>query len=466
MASKKEILTIVIMLIATAVGMVGQTIVSTSLNAIMADFNIAATTVQWTMTIYILILGVMIPPTAYLTHRFKTRTLIASALSIFTIGSIIGFAAPNIYVLIVGRILQAAGSGILLPILQIAIFKILPEEKWNITMSLVGLTIAIAPSIAPTLGGSIVDGMGWRAIFEILAIAGFIILILTVIFTKNLSETENYPLDIISLVLSVAMCLCPILGLSNITAYGIGSIEYVWIPIIVGLISLYLFVDRQRKIKDPLLNLKVMKNKYFCAGTVLPAFMHFTIIGVTIILPIYVQSTCGLSSTTSGIILLPGTAFMAITNFIGPNLAEKIGAKKVLILSSVIMSIGLVWMGLFNAHTSVLEMILAQIVRCGGVGLGMVTATTWALSVATYDIEDAAAINNTFRQIIGASGSAILTAIMTGLAGGMMAANTISVHAFDMTCLITALLGIACLVISILYVKDRDIVRKELDIEG
>ena len=466
MASRKEILTIIIMLIATAVGMVGQTIVSTSLNAIMLDFNVSATTAQWIMTIYILILGVMIPPTAYLTHRFKTKTLITAALSVFTVGSVIGFVAPNITVLITGRILQAAGSGILLPILQIAIFKILPEDRWNVTMSLVGLTIAIAPSIAPTLGGSIVDSMGWRAIFEILTIIGIAILVLTVIFTKNLSETEDYPLDVISLILSIAMCLCPILGLSNITAYGIGNLEYVWIPIIVGLIALYLFVNRQRKIKDPLLNLKVIRNKYFCAGTFILAFMQFTTIGITIILPIYVQSTCGLSSTTAGLILLPGTAFMAVTNFIGPNLADKIGAKKVLIISSVIMTIGLVWMGLFNTNTSVMEMIISQIVRCGGIGLGLVTSATWALSVATYDIEDASAINNTFRQIIGASGSAILTAIMVGLAGGAMAANEISIQAFDITCLLTALLGIACLIISIIYVKDKDIVRKELGMEG
>lgn len=464
MASKKEVLTIIIMLIATAIGMIGQTIVSTSLNVIMTDFNISATTVQWIMTIYILILGVMIPPTAYLTHRFKTRVLISAALSVFTIGSIIGFLSPNIYVLIVGRILQAAGSGVLLPILQIAIFKILPESKWNITMSLVGLTIAIAPSIAPTLGGSIVDSMGWRAIFEILTALGVIMLILTIATTKNLSETENYPLDFLSLILSVLMCLGPILGLSNITAYGLTNIPYVWAPIIIGLICLYLFAKRQGKIKDPLLNLKVLDNKYFVAGTILPALMHFTIIGITIILPIYVQSTCGLSSTTSGFILLPGTAFMAFTNFLGPNLAEKIGAKKTLIISSIIMTIGMIWMAFFNAQTSVMEMIVAQVVRCGGVGLGMVTATTWALSVATYDIEDATAINNTFRQIVGASGSAILTAMMTGLAGGVMAANAISVQAFDITCFFTAVLGIICLIVSVLYVKDRDVVEKELHI--
>lgn len=455
MASKKEILTIILIIIATTVGYIAQSIITTGISVLMTEFNLTAGTAQWISTSYILVLGIMIPPTAYLTHRFKTKTIVCSSLIVFTLGSIISFITPNFELLLIGRILQAAGAGILMPVLQIAIFKVLPANKWNFIMSIVGLAIAVGPSLAPTIGGLIIDSYGWRTIFEILSIIGGIMLIIMALFGKNLSETEKYPLDISSLILSIFACTGLILGLSNISSFGTYSL-YVWIPLIIGILSLILFVKRQKSLENPLLHLDVLKNKYFTTGTILPALMHFIVIGYTVILPIYVQNICGYSATIAGIVLLPGTLFMAFCNFIGPNLAEKIGVRKVLIISSILITIGVGSMVFYNQNTSINMMIISQLIRCGGIGLGMITISTWSLSIVTDEIEDATAITNTIRQITAAAGSALLAVMMTCIAGGPIVANSISVMAFDLTSGFTTLLGIICLILSILFVRNRE----------
>lgn len=144
---KRQMITIVIMIFATIIGYLAQTVLSTGLSSIMKDSNVNAGTAQWLSTAYILVLGVMIPPTAYLTHKFSTKILLNVSIIIFTIGSLVGDFAPGFAWLVVGRVLQGAGSGVLLPVLQIAIFKVLPKEKWNIAMGVVGMAVCVAPTL-------------------------------------------------------------------------------------------------------------------------------------------------------------------------------------------------------------------------------------------------------------------------------------------------------------------------------
>ena len=147
--------TLIIFIIAAAILSAAQSVVTTGLADIMIDFQISSTTAQWIYSSFLLVLGVMIPLSAYFTRRFKVKTILLSSLILFLIGSIIAFIAPNIEVLILARVIQAIGSGILLPITQIVLFKVIPEEKWQVYMGLFGFIIGIAPALAPTawLGG-------------------------------------------------------------------------------------------------------------------------------------------------------------------------------------------------------------------------------------------------------------------------------------------------------------------------
>ncbi|WP_405295531.1 MFS transporter [Methanobrevibacter sp.] len=446
--------TLLIFIIAAAILSAAQSVVTTGIDGIMTDFHVSSTTAQWIYSSFLLVLGVMIPLSAFFTRRFKVKTILISSLTLFLIGSIIAYVAPNIVVLIIARVIQACGSGILLPITQIVLFKVIPEEKWQVYMGLFGFIIGIAPALAPTAGGFIIDSVGWRSIFLIFAILVAILILIAAVVVKLEFETGHYPLDIISLILCVLSCVGIMFGFSNIAQKGFDLI-WVILPIVIGVISLVLFVKRQFNIKTPLLDLRALKNKYFFFGTLFSAILYFTMCGLNVIMPLFAQSITSHDATTSGIILLPATLVMIVFNFIGPLMANKFGVRKVLLLSCAFTVLGYLIMMTYNSSTSVEYMLVTQVVRAIGAGLGLMPAVTWTIAVVSGDVEDATAINNTVRQIIGAIGSAIAVVLMAAFAGGNVGHNSVSVAAFGQTSLVMSVLAIISAVIVILYIKDE-----------
>lgn len=273
------ITTLIIFILAATLLSAAQSVVTTGLADIMNDFAVSSTTAQWIYSSFLLVLGVMIPTSAYITSRFKVKTILMTSLGLFFLASIIAYFAPNIEALIFARVLQAVGSGVLLPITQIVIFKVIPEEKWQIFMGLFGFIIGIAPALAPTLGGMIIDAFSWREIFLVFAAFTFVIILIGIFAVKFELETSDYPLDFTSLILCIVACVGIMLGFSNIAEYG-ASILYVFAPIIIGVICLLVFVKRQYNIEHPLLNLTVLKNKYFVWGTLFSAVLYFTMCGL------------------------------------------------------------------------------------------------------------------------------------------------------------------------------------------
>lgn len=446
--------TLIVFIVAAAILSAAQSVVTTGISGIMADFNISSTTAQWIYSSFLLVLGVMIPLSAFFTRRFKVKTILLASLSLFLIGSLIAFIAPNIEALILARVIQAVGSGILLPITQIVLFKVIPEEKWQIYMGLFGFIIGIAPAIAPTAGGLIIDYVGWRSIFLIFAAAIAVLIVIALVVVKLEFETGPYPLDASSLVLCVLACVGIMLGFSNIAENGFDLI-WVILPIVIGAVSLVLFVKRQFGIETPLLDLKALKNKYFFFGTLFSALLYFTMCGLNVIMPLFVQNVAYHSATVSGLVLLPATLVMIVFNFVGPLMANKIGVRKVLILSCIFTIVGYLLMMTYRVDSSVEYMIATQIVRAVGAGLGLMPAVTWTIAVVSGDVEDATAINNTVRQIIGAIGSALAVVLMAIFAGGNVARNAVSVAAFGQTSLVMAVLAVVSLVIVIIYIKDE-----------
>ena len=446
--------TLIVFIIAAAILSAAQSVVTTGIAGIMADFHVHSTTAQWIYSSFLLVLGVMIPLSAFFTRRFKVKTILLSSLALFLIGSIIAYLAPSIEVLIVARVVQAIGSGILLPITQIVLFKVIPEEKWQVYMGLFGFIIGIAPALAPTAGGFIIDSVGWRSIFLIFAIMIAVLMLVASVAVKLEFETGHYPLDIYSLILCVLSCVGIMFGFTNIADNGFDLI-WVILPIVIGGVSLVLFVKRQFGIKTPLVDLHALKNKYFFFGTLFSAILYFTMCGLNVIMPLFAQSVSNYDATTAGIILLPATLVMIVFNFIGPLMANKFGVRKVLLLSCLFTVVGYLLMMTYARSTSVEYMIVTQVVRAIGAGLGLMPAVTWTIAVVSGDVEDATAINNTVRQIIGAIGSAVAVVLMTVFAGGNVGHNYLSVSAFAQTSLVMSILAIVSAVIVVIYIKDE-----------
>lgn len=458
----KENIALIIFIITATILSTAQTIVTTGLTGIMADFHVSSTTVQWIYSSFLLVLGVMIPTSAYIARKYKIRNIIITCLIVFLIGSIICYIAPVIDVLIIGRIIQGIGGGILLPITQIVILKVIPKEKWHAYMGLFGFIIGIAPALAPTVGGIIIDSVGWREIFLLFIIISIVLIIISALGIKLEFDREvNYNLDIISLILCSVACLGIMIGFSNITARGF-SFVYVILPIIIGIITLILFSHRQFNIKNPLLDLGILKHKYFFYGTLFSAILYFTMCALNVIMPLFVQNVSYYSATESGLILLPATIIMIIFNFVGSILAMKIGVRKVLIISCILSIIGYLIMMTYDMNSSINYMMITQIIRAIGAGLALMPCVTWTISVVSGNVEDATAINNTVRQIIGAIGSAVAVVIMAIFAGGNINHNAVSVNAFGETSLVMAFLAIVMLVIVILFIHDN-VEKEEID---
>ena len=457
----KNMQILIIFIIAGSVLTVAQSIITTGTVQIMGEFGVSSTVAQWTYSAFLLVVGIMMPLCAYLSRRYSVRKIFLFSVGIFIIGSLVCYFSTSIEVLIIGRILEAIGNGILIPFNQILILKMVPEEDWQINMGIFGLVIGFAPVCGLVVGGFIIDYYTWRAIFLILTVLAIVITVIGFIYINIDFGTEDYPLDLLSVGLSIVGCAGIMLGFTNIAEYGFISL-FVFIPIIVGIIALILFVKRQGNLEKPLINLEVLKNKYFTVGLIFICILYFCLNGYTALVPLFVQGVAHYSPSTSAMIIFPGALIMIICNIVAPVLVGKIGIKKVLIISCILCIIGHGSMMFYTAQSSVLFMTFTQMFRLVGAGFALMPATTWSLTMVSDKIEDGTAVNNTLRQISAAIGSSMLAVIVALIAGGSISHNLASEVAFNQTAFIVVILNVIMLLIVIFFINDKDKIEDEI----
>ncbi|SDA64470.1 MFS transporter [Methanobrevibacter millerae] len=446
---------LVLFIIAASLVTIAQAIITTGVVYLMSDFSVSSTQAQWSYSVFLLVVGVMIPLSAYISRRFTARTIFFFSLIIFLLGSVICYFSTSLIVLIIGRILQGIGNGIIMPYVQILLLRSIPEEKWQTYMGLYGLVIAIAPVIGSFIGGFVITLYGWRELFSFFTVATTILLVLGIFLVKDDTPTEDYPLDYLSVILSIIGCAGVMLGFTNVADYGFTH-YLVILPIIIGIISLILFVKRQPKLEKPLINLPILKNKYFMVGTTFICILFACLNGCTALIPIFIQGVAYNSAIISASVMLPGGLLIIVFNIIGPLLTNRIGIKKVLIMGCVVSIIGFACMMFYTQDSSFEFMAITQSIRYIGTGLALMPATTWTLTMVSDKVEDGTAVNNTLRQIFAAIGSSIVVVIVAILAGGAIEHNTASVVAFNQTSLIMLVLHVVMLILTILYIDDKE----------
>ena len=446
---------LVLFILAASLVTIAQSIITTGVVYLMGDFSVSSTQAQWSYSAFLLVVGVMIPLSAYISRRFSARTIFFFSLTIFLLGSIICYFSTSLIVLIIGRVLQAIGNGIIMPYVQILLLRTIPEEKWQTYMGLYGLVVAIAPVVGSFIGGFVITLYGWRELFSFFTVATITILVLGIFSVKDNAPSEDYPLDYLSVVLSVIGCSGVMLGFTNVADYGFTH-YLVILPIIVGIITLILFVKRQSKLDKPLINLSILKNKYFLVGTTFICILFSCLNGCTALIPIFIQGVAYNSAIISASVLLPGGLMIIIFNIIGPLLTNRIGIKKVLIMGCIVSIMGFATMMFYTQDSSFEFMTITQSIRLIGAGLVLMPATTWTLTMVSDKVEDGTAVNNTLRQIFAAIGSSVVVVIVAVLAGGAIDHNATSVTAFNQTSLILLVLHVVMLILTILFIDDKD----------
>ncbi|KAB8137932.1 multidrug efflux MFS transporter, partial [Gracilibacillus oryzae] len=252
---------VAVMLIGAFVGILNETLLATALPSIMEDFNIHETQVQWLTTAFLLTNGVMIPISAFLIERFTTRQLFITALSIFGLGTLVASVSHSFELLLAARVIQASGSGIMLPLMMTVMLAIFPVERRGAAMGMAGIVISFAPAIGPTLSGWLLEFFPWRGLFYVVLPIVIIAIIVAAIFVKNVTKQTFPKIDIISILLSSFGFGGLLYGFSSIGGHGPGEVSSgingTAIAIIVsGAIILTLFIIRQMKIKKPMLEFR------------------------------------------------------------------------------------------------------------------------------------------------------------------------------------------------------------------
>ena len=290
-----------------------STFMNVALPDIMKDLNINVSTAQWLSTGYMLATGIVMPFTAFLIDRFKTKTLFIVSMGLFTIGAITGSFATNFSMLLAARIIQGAAGGMIVPLMQTVFLIIFPIEKRGFAMGIVGIVLAFAPAIGPTLSGWIINSYPWRYLFYVTLPFTIIDLVLAFFLLKNVTGGKKVSMDILSLVGSTVGFGGLLYGFSNAGNYSWSNTN-VYLPLIIGIIFLLIFIYRQLKLENPLLNLNVFKSKVFTFSTIIVMIAYAGLISSELILPMYLENIKGFSAFDTGLILMPGAIIMGIMN--------------------------------------------------------------------------------------------------------------------------------------------------------
>ncbi|MDC3412213.1 DHA2 family efflux MFS transporter permease subunit [Aquibacillus sp. 3ASR75-11] len=430
-----------------------QTLLATALPNIMRDLNLDANTAQWLQSIFMLVNGIMIPITAFLIERFTTRGLFLSAMGLFGLGTLIGAIAPSFSVLMVGRILQASGAGIIMPLMQTILFLIFPVERRGTAMGMFGLVIAFAPAIGPTLSGYLVENFPWRSLFYVILPIIIVDIIVAYFILKNVTEQKSPKLDILSIILSTLGFGGLLYGFSTAGGSGWGSTE-VMISMIVGAISLFLFITRQSKLERPILQFGVFKNKVFTLTTILGMVVFIAMIGGSVILPLLMQNMLGFSPFESGLMLMPGALLMGIMNPITGRLFDKFGARWLAIIGLSILVITTFMFTDLTEETTFTYLTVVNAVRMLGVAMVMMPVTTAGLNqLPVHLIPHGTAMNNTMRQIAGAVGTALLVTVMTNNALPEQGLNGL-IHGVNVSFIVAGITAIVGLVLAF-FIKSK-----------
>ncbi|WEV42105.1 DHA2 family efflux MFS transporter permease subunit [Bifidobacterium sp. ESL0682] len=393
-------------------GVTVETAMNVTFPTLMKEFNISTDTVQWMTTANLLIISIIVPLSAMLKSRFRTKSLFVTANLTFLAGLILDIFAPNFPLLLTGRVIQGVGAGIALPLMFNIILETAPPQKIGMMMGLGTLLTAVAPAIGPTFGGLVVSTTSWRVIFVCLLPIVLISLVLGIINIDQKSEIRRVSFNIPSIILIALTFGGLIYGFSSMTTKPLLSLHVAG-AIVVGIIALVLFCMLQLKIDNPIIDIRTLRNLRF-SGFVLAFFLLQAVsLGLSFILPNYLQLADHSSALAAGLTLLPGAALGAVFAPLGGRILDAIGPKPPLIFGGACAIIAVICMFAFGHHLSAPVAAGFYLIYMLGIGLSSGNIMTTGLShLSAHEQSMGNAIFNTAQQFAGAVGTSIAAAIL------------------------------------------------------
>lgn len=405
-----------VLIVGAFIAFLNNTLLNIALPSIMADLEIEPSTVQWLTTGFMLVSGIMIPLSAYLIQKYSVRRLFLTAMGLFTAGTILAGVAHIFPVLLAGRMIQASGTAIMMPLLMNVMLVSFPIEKRGAAMGVFGLVLMFAPAIGPTLSGWLIEHYDWRMLFHVITPIAATVLILGFFMLKDKKEKVYLRLDFFSLVLSSIGFGGLLYGFSSAGSKGWDS-PHVYGTLIAGVVALVWFILRQLNQDNPMLNFRIYKYPMFALSSAISMVVTMAMFSGMLLLPIYVQTVRGISPLDAGLMLLPGAIAMAIMSPITGRLFDKFGGKVLAIIGLSITVITSYYFSKLSLETTYTQLIILYTLRMFGMSMvNMPVSTNGLNQLPARYYPHGTAMNNTMQQVAGAIGTALLVTVMSNRA--------------------------------------------------
>lgn len=413
---KYKVMPILISLLLSGfIGMFSETALNVALTDLMQVLHISPATAQWLTTGYLLTLGILVPISGLLLQWFTTRQLFVAAVSCSIIGTFIAALAPTFDVLLIARVVQAIGTGLMIPLMFNTILVIFPVEKRGAAMGMIGLVIMVAPAVGPTIAGLLIENLSWHWIFWLSLPFLVIALISGILFMQNVSEVTKPKIDILSILLSSLGFGGIVFGFSSAgEGEGGWTSQRVIIALAVGVVALILFAVRQLKMKQPMMDLRAFKYPMFTVGTLMVFICMMVILSSMLVLPMYLQNGLGKTAFYAGLMMLPGGIINGLMSPIMGRLFDKFGPKWLVIPGLLVVAVVLWFFSDITTTSTIALIIVLHSCLMVGVSMIMMPAQTNGLNQLPRKLyPDGTAIMNTLSQVSGAIGTALAVSILT-----------------------------------------------------
>ncbi|ANN18014.1 MFS transporter [Amycolatopsis orientalis] len=408
-----------VLVLSAFVMILNETILSVALRDLTVDLKVPTTTVQWLTSGFLLTMAVVIPTTGFLLERFTPRQVFLASLTLFSTGTLVSALAPGFALLLTGRVIQACGTAVMLPLLMTTVMRLVPVEKRGATMGTITIVIAVAPAIGPTIGGAVLSSLGWRWMFWIVLPLALAALVVGMLQLRLDSDTRKVPLDVLSVILSALGFGGVLYGLS-VSGESAGGHQPVppWAPIAVGVVALAVFTWRQLRLQKEdraLLDLRPFTHRSFVVSLVLTALLFMCLLGAAaILLPLYLQTVLHTSTFVSGLAVLPGGLVLGLLGRPVGALYDRFGPRPLVIPGAAAMAASMWLFALLGPGSPLVAVIAIHVVLMGGLGLMMTPLMTESLgSLPEHLYSHGSAILATLQQLAGALGTALFIAVAT-----------------------------------------------------
>jgi DHA2 family lincomycin resistance protein-like MFS transporter len=411
-------LVIALLLVSTFVVFLNETIMSVAIPHLMVDLGVTASAAQWLTTAFLLTMAIVIPITGFLLQRMNTRPIFMTAMSVFSLGTLVCAISPGIELLITGRVIQAVGTAIMMPLLMTTVMSLVPPAGRGKVMGNISIVMSVAPAIGPTIGGFILANFDWRYMFYFTLPIALGALLLGAVRIRNVSTPRYAPLDVLSVILSALGFGGLVYGLSSLgEGAEHGSAIPAWLPIVVGVVSMAIFALRQTRLQkndNALLDLRTLQHRNYTMALLTMAFAMVALLGTSILLPIYTQSVLGLTTLETGMLMLPGGLMMGVLGPIVGRLYDRVGPRPLLVPGVVAVSVVMWALTLVSQHTPVWQVVAGHVVL--SLGLAFVFTPLFTASMSSVPprfYPHASAILGSMQQVAGAAGIALFVAVMS-----------------------------------------------------